>query len=182
MISTADLQDWMKAEDVDAPVLRILEEAAIKTVQKQTGRYWGVTATQTEIIRFVSWPLPVANAPIGGVLTSLEQWNGNAWALVDASNYYVDGCFIWPNASYTWPPSYQYPYSPLRFRVIYSAGYTVDASDADVWPAPDDIKQAVRHLVGNWFENREAVVIGMITSDVKLTVDYLLAPYVRTVV
>lgn len=182
MISTADLQDWMKAEDVDAPVLRILEEAAIKTVQKQTGRYWGVTATQTEIIRFVSWPLPLANAPIGGVLTSLEQWNGNAWAVVDAVNYYVDGCFIWPNASYTWPPSYQYPYSPLRFRVIYQAGYTVNPTDADVWPAPEDIRQAIRLLVGHWFENRESVIIGTTSSEVQQSLNFILEGQKRTVV
>lgn len=156
MISTADLQDWMKADDVDAPVLRRLEESAVQSVQKETGHYYGVTATQTEIIRFKGWPLQLKNVPIGGVITSLEQWDGSAWSLVASTNYYVDGSFIWQNASYIWPPSYYfYPPQVLRFRAIYSAGYTVDALDADVWPAPADIQQAVRGCVAYWFEHRE---------------------------
>src|SRR5678816_518480 len=130
MISTADLQDWMKADDVDAPVLRRLEESAIQTVQELTGHYYGAVATQTELIRFKQWPLQLKSAPIGGVITSLEQWDGTAWSLVAASSYYVDGLFIWQNTSYQWPPSYYlYPQQTLLFRAIYQGGYTVDALD-----------------------------------------------------
>jgi len=179
MISTADLQDWMKADDVDAPVLRRLEESAIQAIQKLTGRYYGVTSTLTEITRFRGWPLSLASDPIGGVITSLEQWDGSAWALVAASNYYVDGAFIWANASYTWPPSYLYPYMPLRFRAIYQGGYTVDALDADVWPAPADIQQAVKLLVGSWFENRESVVVGTSGFEVPQSVQMLLSAQTR---
>ena len=179
MISDAVLLDWMKADAADTATLRLLEQAAIKAVQKQTGRYWGATATQTEIIRFKSWPLPLKNDPIGGAITSLEQWDGAAWALVAASNYYVDGSFIWPNATYTWPPSYLYPLSPLRFRVIYQAGYT---ATGDVWPAPDDIQMAVKLLVGHWFENRESVVIGTTSVPIQQSLDYILDGQKRVVV
>ena len=180
MISTADLQDWMKADDVDAPVLRSLEESAIQAIQELTGRYYGVTATLTEIIRFKGWPLQLKNDPIGGAITSLEQWDGSAWSLVAATNYYVDGSFIYQNASYIWPPSYYlYPPQVLRFRAIYQAGYTVSGTDADVWPAPADIQMAVKLLVGNWFENREAVVIGTITTELELAVKMLLASQTR---
>ncbi|KPW88773.1 MULTISPECIES: head-tail connector protein [Pseudomonas syringae group] len=37
-----------------------------------------------------------------------------------------------------------------------------------------DIRQAVLLLVGHWYANREAVVIGTITSEVPLAVDRLL--------
>lgn len=38
---------------------------------------------------------------------------------------------------------------------------------------PETIKQAMRLLVGHWFENREAVVTGTISSPVQMTVDSL---------
>lgn len=154
MISTADLQDWMKADDVDAPVLRQLEESAIQAIQRNTGHYYGVTAAITDTIRFRSWPLTLSNEPIGGTLTSLDQWNGSAWQAETLSNYYVDRSFVWPNTTYFWPI---YPSSTVRrFRAIYQAGYTVSPTDADVWPAPADVQQIVKLLVGHWFENREA--------------------------
>jgi len=183
MISDAELLDWMKADAADTATLRALEQAAIKAIQQQTGRYWGATATQTEIVRFRGivpgswWPLVLKSDPIGGVITSLEQWDGSAWALVDATNYYVDGSLIWPNASYTWPASYlMYPYVQVRFRVIYSAGYT---AAGDVWPAPEDIQQAVKLLVGAWYENRESVVVGTTAAEVPMSVQMLLAAQTR---
>lgn len=175
MISTADLQDWMKADDADAPVLRSLEEAAVKAIEQITGRYYGVEDEIIETIRFRGFPIPLANDPLLGVITLLEQWDGSAWSTVDATSYYVWGSFIFSEGSWN-------TLSLTRFRVTYDAGYTVDPSDADVWDAPADVKQAVKHLVGNWFENREAVVIGTITSDVKLTVEMLLAPHIRVAV
>lgn len=179
MISTADLQDWMKADDLDAPVLRRLEEAAVKAVESITGRCYGVTQTVTDIRRFKGWPLELANVPIGGVLTSLEQWTGTAYQFETLSNYYVDGSFVWPNITFAWPLSLPISSQGRRFRAIYQAGYTVDPLDADVWPAPSDIQQAVKLLVGHWFENRESVVVGTTSAEVPMSVEMLLSPHAR---
>lgn len=182
MISTADLQDWMKADDADAPVLRSLEEAAVAAISQLTGRYLGVTASVTDIIRFNGWPLALNNDPIGGTLTSLEQWDGSAWRALTAADYYVDGSFVWPNSTYTPPAPWLVPAVTQRFRAIYQAGYAVDPTDADVWAAPEDIKQAVKLLVGNWFENREGVIIGTITTELELAVKMLLSSRTRVTV
>jgi uncharacterized phiE125 gp8 family phage protein len=176
MISTDDLKDWMKAEDSDLPTLRSLEEAAIKAIEKMTGRYLGVTAAVTETIRFRGFPLALANDPIGGVITTLEQWDGSAYSTVAATDYYVWGSFVFSEG--VWESLT----APSRFRVTYQAGYTVDPLDQDVWDAPADLKQAVKLLVGHWFENREAVVVGTITSDVKMSVEMLVAPHTRVAV
>lgn len=173
MISTADLQDWMKADDTDAPVLRALEESAVQAIQKLTGRYLGVTAQITEIIRFKTWPLELANEPNGGTLTSIEQWDGSAWSALQTSDYYVDGSHIWPNASFNWPVNPLFRAQLTRFRVVYSAGYTVSPTDSDVWPAPADIQHAVKLLVGHWFENRESVVVGTTAAEVPMSVQML---------
>lgn len=175
MISTADLQDWMKADDADAPVLRSLEEAAVAAIQKLTGRYYGVEATLTEEIRFRGFPLSLANDPVGGVITTLEQWDGTSWSTVDATSYYLWGSYIFAEGVWN-------TLSLTRFRVTYDAGYTVDALDADVWPAPLDIQQAVKLLVGHWFENRESVVVGTSGFEVPLSVQMLVSSHARVAV
>lgn len=179
MISTADLQEWMKADDADAPMLRILEEAAVKAAERITGRYLGVTATRTETIRSQNWPLTLQNDPIGGVITSLSQWDGSTYAVVPSTDYYVDGTFIYSNSTYT-PPTVS-PWTP-RFQAVYQAGYTVDALDADVWAAPSDIRMAVMLMVGHWMENREAVIVGTNALEVPLTARALLDAYTRVTV
>lgn len=178
MISTQDLQDWMKADDADAPMLRILEEAAVKAAERITGRYLGVTATRTETIRFKNWPLALQNDPIGGVVTSVSQWDGSAYGAVDASSYYVDGSLIYSNASFI--PSIVE--TGRRFQVVYQAGYTVDALDADVWAAPSDIRMAVMLTVGHWFENREAVIVGTNAIEIPFSARVLLDNWTRVVV
>lgn len=175
MISTADLKDWMRVDDLDAPVLRRLERAAVQAVQQITGRYYGVTSTITEIIRFRGFPLTLANDPIGGVLTSLEQWNGSAWSTVASTNYSVWNSFVFSEG--TWSTL-----SLTRFRAIYQAGYTAEPGDLDVWPAPADIQQAVKLLVGHWFENRESVVVGASGFEVPQSVQMLLASRTRATV
>jgi hypothetical protein len=175
MISTADLQDWMKADDADAPVLRQLEEAAVAAIQELTGRYYGVTSAITEVIRFRGFPLSLANDPIGGVITTLEQWDGSAWSTVDAASYSVWGSFIFAEGNWN-------PLSLTRFRATYQAGYTVNPLDADVWPAPADIQQAVKLLVGHWFENRESVVVGTSGFEVPQSVQMLVSSHTRVAV
>lgn len=168
----------MKADDADAPMLRILEEAAVKAAERITGRYLGVTATRTETIRFRNWPITLQNDPIGGAITSLSQWDGSAYGVVAADQYYVDGTLIYPNASYT-PPITE---TGLRYQVVYQAGYTVDPSDADVWAAPEDIRMTVMLLVGHWHENRESVIVGTNAIEVPMTVQALLSNWTRVVV
>lgn len=170
MISDATLLDWMKADAADTATLRLLEQAAIKAIQKQTGRYWGATATITETVRFKSWPIVLANEPTAGAITSLSQWSGAVWEVVTASDYYVDGTLIWPNSSYTFPNTFGNPFTPL-FKVIYPAGY---AATGDVWAAPEDIQMAVKLLVGHWYENRESVVIGTSSAEIQQSLDWLL--------
>jgi hypothetical protein len=171
MISDFDLDAWTKAGGAETATLRRLEQAAIAAIQKRTGRYLGIAVPAfAEIVRFRGWPLQLANEPTGGVVTSLEQWDGSAWSPVAATDYYVSGSFIWPNATRTVPTT---PIMgvPTRYRATYPAGY---AGADDVWAAPADVQQAVLLLVGHWFENREAAVVGAINAEVQLGLDWLL--------
>lgn len=44
----------------------------------------------------------------------------------------------------------------------------------DVADVPESIKQAMKLLIGHWYENREAVVTGTISTALQMTVDALL--------
>jgi len=54
--------------------------------------------------------------------------------------------------------------------VRFVAGYGAAASSV-----PDSIKAAIQLLVGHWYENRESVVVGTITSELPMAVESLLA-------
>jgi uncharacterized phiE125 gp8 family phage protein len=176
MISDADLLAHTRAESTETAYLRKLEKAAIEAIQQRTGRYYGATATLTEYLTWRGWPMRVANEP--ATLATFQSWDGTAWQTVDASTYYLQGPFIFWNSQTapTWSPLTM----PARYRVTYAAGYT---AAGDVWAAPVDIQQAVLLLVGHWFENREAVVVGESgTAELPLAVSALLDPHTRVAV
>lgn len=175
MISDATLLAWTKSDAADTAMLRILEQAAVAAAEVEAGEYYGVTTNITETISFRGWPLQLANEPTGGVITSLDEWDGSAWATVDAASYYVDGSFIWPTAAYSYSPNPLYTNATKRYRAVYPAGYTVDGADANVWDAPDVVQMAVLFTVGHWNANRESVVVGTTATEVPDTAQALLA-------
>lgn len=61
---------------------------------------------------------------------------------------------------------------PEAVRVTYQAGHA---------PAriPQAVVQAARLMVGHFYENREAVVVGVPAQDLPLGVRYLLSPFLR---
>ena len=65
-----------------------------------------------------------------------------------------------------WPATYA---ASDAVRITATAGY------ANIQAVPEVAKHAIRLLVGHWYENREAVVTGTISSDVGLTVEALLS-------
>lgn len=56
--------------------------------------------------------------------------------------------------------------------IVHTCGYGAAAS------VPDDIKHAVLLLVGHWYENREAVLVGSISKELEFAVTSLLDPYI----
>ena len=76
---------------------------------------------------------------------------------------------IIPSSQAAWPTAYD---QINAITVRYVAGYG-DTGDS----VPTPIKQAILLLVGHWYENRETVNIGNITTEIPMTVEFLLAPY-----
>ena len=44
---------------------------------------------------------------------------------------------------------------------------------------PYPLKQAMKLLIGHWYENREAVVVGQVPMEVPLAAEALISPYRR---
>lgn len=70
------------------------------------------------------------------------------------------------NYSESWPSFTAYPNNPIRIRFV--AGYQI---------IPQSLKQAILLLVGHWYENREATIIGTISKESEFAIKSLLGQY-----
>lgn len=76
---------------------------------------------------------------------------------------------ILPAYNVTWP---QVRWQPEAITVRFVAGYGSNPGDV-----PEPIRQAIRFLVGHYFEHREEVIVGQQSAALARGVDALLAPY-----
>lgn len=77
--------------------------------------------------------------------------------------------YLEPTPGASWPAS-------RRASVIYRCGYSGDAYSPPVAvAAPEPIRAAIKLLVGHWFANRDAVVLGA-AAELPLAVTALLYP------
>lgn len=88
---------------------------------------------------------------------------------------------IVPTYGETWPDVRA---QPEAIAVTFIAGYTgyvysgVSPSVSVTGPGvPDDLRHAILLLVGHWYENRETVNVGNITSELPFTVEALISGY-----
>lgn len=111
----------------------------------------------------------------GNALTVLEiRYTDTAGAaqVLASSAYAVDAVSqpakVYPAPSINWPST-----SPVPSAVVvkWQAGWE---TPADV---PDDLLHAMKLLVGHWDQNREAVVVGSMNSDLRVALDELLSPF-----
>ncbi len=75
-------------------------------------------------------------------------------------------------------PEYSKVYPTTRnvtgaVTITYKTGYGDSAASV-----PKAFRKAMLTLVAHWYENREAVVIGTITSSVPMTYEFMVAPWV----
>lgn len=62
-------------------------------------------------------------------------------------------------------------------RTLYEAAEDVPADDEYPLVMNDAIRSAILLMVGHWYENREAVIVGTSASELPLAVERLLHPY-----
>lgn len=120
---------------------------------------------------------PCLRIPLGPVtaVTHVKYYDANeVLQTVTSTNYRLLkdalGHFIEPVWNFTWPSSFT---RPDAVQVTYSAGYEEGSQQLDV------IRAAGLLLLSHWYENREAVNVGNIVTEMPLGVDRLLAPLMR---
>lgn len=89
---------------------------------------------------------------------------------LDATALRLDGRGIYPTLAPQWG-------SAWPATIAEPESVTLTATVGAV-ATPPDVRAALLLLVGHFYENREAVVIGTISSAVPMSVEMLLAPYI----
>jgi uncharacterized phiE125 gp8 family phage protein len=93
--------------------------------------------------------------------------DGVEHSMSEGSDYLTDtdgGQVVLPYGG-SWPSATLYPVRPIK--VAYSVGGSV----------PETVKQAIYLLLGHWYENREAVMVGTITKEIEFSVHSLLSQH-----
>ena len=132
--------------------------------------------TQTWHLYLDQWPEeyirvplpPLQSVPAAGIKYTDSAGAINTWL---AANYLVDvysepGRIVLAYGK-SWPSVMLQPAYGIEVEFI--AGYGVAAA------VPERVKQAMKLLVGHWYENREAVLIGTISKEIEFAVKALLS-------
>jgi uncharacterized phiE125 gp8 family phage protein len=144
---------------------------ARETIEKMN---WRAFLTQTIELWLEEWPhddeIELPAPPLQSV-TSIVYYDVDDVAhTLSATVYFVDVISepgqVHLKHNQTWPILTLRDYNAIC--VTYKAGW---AAAADV---PKSIKQAVLLLVGHWYENREASIVGAIAREIELGIQALL--------
>lgn len=102
---------------------------------------------------------------------TVTTWSSSEWI----SGLNSEPARIQPALGYAYPAARCRPES---VKVRYVVGYDSSGSPSDYQAnIPQAIKLAMLLLIGHWYENRETVNVGNITTTLDFTVEALLMPY-----
>jgi uncharacterized phiE125 gp8 family phage protein len=158
----------------DSDFLQAKIEAAEKHLEQATGRAF---LTQTRTVHFDGFcrrlELPVS--PVQSI-TSVKYLDRNGVEhTIDPADYTAaplnsdDPAYLYPASGKSWPMA-----DMVTVELV--AGY--GEASANV-PAP--LKEAVKQLAAHWYENREAVLVGVNAQAIPLGLFDLIEPYRRRV-
>lgn len=176
-LTTAELKAHLRVEHAtDDALIASLGAAARSYCELRTNHVLTARTVALEASGFPEWPHDIV-LPIGPVtaITAVSYINeaGTVVTMTVNTDYRSDATvnparIRLPLTAGTaeWPATYA---ASDAVRVTATAGY------ANAAAVPEVAKHAIRLLVGHWYENREAVVTGTISSDVGFTVDALLS-------
>lgn len=149
-VSVADAKKWLKLETSDDDdVIGALITAARLTIEAQIRR---MLITQTWRLIYDCWPngrlIKIPLAPFQS-LTAMRVYDANNTAQnVSASLYYVDATPDAPRVIFGAPPPNPGRHDAgIEIDVIVGYGDTPES-------VPEPLRQAIRMLVTDWYENR----------------------------
>lgn len=162
VVSLADMKSHLRVvgNHDDADILAI-EQAAVRSIENQTQR---LLVRREAVLRLPD--LPRDRCPIelpGGPVSTVTS--------IVADSTTITGHEVIGDAPARLLPDADWPVlDPEGYPVAIT--YTVGYDDV-----PADLVHAVKLLAGTYYENRESIVIGSISSELPLNVRWLIDPY-----
>ena len=178
IITTAEAKTHLKVDTTaDDTLIGNLIAAAVQSAQIYTNRFFLTTqiiqyGDKWEDIKvlFKSKVINVVSVKYYDSDNSLQTLSTDVW-LADTKHQ---------PARIGLKPNKDFPALADRINAVevtYKVGYGDTAADV-----PQGIKQAVLLTIGNWYQNREEVVVGRIATELPKSAQYLLDQYkVQTV-
>lgn len=143
--------------------------AAHRKVERELGYPILRQTRETHLSNFPRGPIWLGGGDSLSILSIRYRDPLNALQTLDPSAYALDAVSrvaqVYPAPSATWPSTVC---TPGAVVVEWQAG-AVNPSDV-----AEDLIHAMKLLVGHWDQNREAVVVGTISSEVQVALDDLL--------
>jgi uncharacterized phiE125 gp8 family phage protein len=174
-VALADAKKWLKIENADDDdVLGALITAARLMVEAQTRR---MLITQTWRLIYDCWPngrlIKIPLAPFQSLAAMRVYDTSGAAQTVSTSLYYVDAA---PDAARIIfgapPPNPGRTEAGIEIDVIVGYGATAES-------VPEPLRQAIRTLVTDWYENRGDAGPDDPANALPFSVRALVAPYQR---
>jgi len=142
------------------------------TYSVNVNSYCNVTSTAPGALA-IEVPLPPL---IQVTQIAYDDANGDE-QIIASGSYYVDNVsepgWVVPSGISQWPT----PINAINsVRVRFRAGYLTNDSPADTF-VPEDIKAAIKLILGSLYEHRETQVVGLIANELPLGVEQLLRRY-----
>jgi uncharacterized phiE125 gp8 family phage protein len=151
--------------DQDDDDIRALIETATAWLEASVGRSVVATTWRQSLDCFPANAdyVDLSKSPLVSVASITYYDEDNVSQTLDAAKYHVAIDHFLPGwvqlvNGEEWPSTID---RPDAVTIEYTAGYS---------PTPAAAKQIIKLLVGHWYENREAVVVGAITKEVEIAV------------
>jgi uncharacterized phiE125 gp8 family phage protein len=164
-LSLAELKAHLRVDhDYDDVLIQSTAGAALAYIERLTGL---VFAPRDEAFLFDCFGpallLPLRPVDAGSIVLTYVDPEGVSQSFASIRTIVKNGFVrIMPAIGSRWPV-------PARAEGAIVVTATVGSTTAD-----DDIRMAAKLLVGHWYENREAVIVGTIADRTKIAVDELL--------
>lgn len=177
-VSVADVKSSARIDfGDDDGLVEALIDAAVSHLDGHSGILGRCLINQVWTQTLPAWPcgqIGMAFPDVSGAVVTYRDGDGVLQTIDTANFRLIERA---DTSAIEWIDGFSLPSLASRSDAVtidIVAGY---GASADAVPAA--IRHAIKLLVGHWYENREAVVLGTTVADLPFAVNALIAPYRR---
>ena len=172
ILTTAEVKAHLKVDTAaDDTLIDNLRDAATNSAQEYTNRFFTST-TLTQYADKWSEIAELYKSPLQSI-THIKYYDSDDSLQTLSSSVYNSDASAMP-ARIALAVNQSYPTTSDRIAAI-RVEYIVGVTAANL--VDNAIKQAVLLTIGHWYQNREAVIVGRIATELPMAAKYLLDQY-----